>query len=65
MRDTIKAWLEHHGPICPGFNCAPHMSYDLTADHLVPGTPGSPLAVLCRRCNGRRGAKTQAERARA
>jgi len=40
---------------CPGFNCPPHPSRDLTADHIVPVVQGGDeegeLRVLCRSCN--------------
>lgn len=49
-----------HGALCPGWRRAPHTATDLTADHLVPvaagGDPRGQLGVLCRACNGAKGA---------
>jgi len=51
-RATVGDW-------CPGWNCDPHPSSDLTADHPVAvgsgGAERQPLAVLCRACNGAKG----------
>lgn len=48
------------GNWCPGWGRDPHLSDDLTADHpLAVGAGGSErqaLTVLCRQCNGRKGA---------
>lgn len=50
-----------HGDWCPGWQCEPHPSTDLTADHPVAvgagGDEGQTLAVLCRSCNGAKGAR--------
>jgi hypothetical protein len=49
---VIQLWIDQHGLICPGWGRAPHPAADLTGDHNDDGTIG----VLCRSCNGRKGA---------
>ena len=58
---TIKAHIRTNGWRCPGWGRPAHNSFDLTADHpeamatggaRLPAQPG----VLCRSCNGRKGA---------
>lgn len=51
-----------HGDYCPGWGVPGHPSTDLAADHVIPRASGgtstrSNLAVLCRRCNGRKRAE--------
>lgn len=52
-----------HGDWCPGWGREPHPAADLTVDHIVPIAEGGAmydagnLAVLCRSCNGRKGAR--------
>lgn len=49
-----------HGDWCPGWQRSPHQSTDLTADHVAAvatgGNPKGELEVLCRSCNGAKGA---------
>lgn len=56
----IRQHVALYGWMCPGYNRPWHPSTDLTADHLVPVARGvneeGPIRVLCRSCNGRRGA---------
>lgn len=55
---TVSMWIQEHGWICPGWQCDPHPSQDLTAAHSVAVALGgvhSPLTVLCRSCNSRQG----------
>lgn len=56
-RAARHAHLEQHGPTCPGWDTPPHTVHptDLTADHLHPADPTSPIRILCRSCNSRRG----------
>ena len=58
---TVAEWRNTYGNWCPGWAVPPHPSTDLTADHITPvdagGDEAGPLAVLCRGCNGRKGAK--------
>jgi 5-methylcytosine-specific restriction enzyme A len=57
----IAAHVQAHGWVCPGYDCEPHASDDLTADHLEPqalrGRPEGEIRVLCRSCNSKRGAR--------
>jgi 5-methylcytosine-specific restriction protein A len=57
---TVQAWRAWHGDWCPGWQRAPHAATDLTADHITPvaagGSEDGPLTVLCRACNGSKGA---------
>jgi 5-methylcytosine-specific restriction protein A len=63
--DIKTAWIAEHGLTCPGFGMAPHPIGDpsinpLTVDHVIPKIQGgtddrSNLAVLCKRCQGRKG----------
>lgn len=60
-RAAVDRWVVENGWWCPGWRVEAHPSRDLTADHplaVVNGGPmvGGRLAVLCRRCNGRKGA---------
>jgi 5-methylcytosine-specific restriction endonuclease McrA len=57
----IEQHVAQYGWVCPGYGCEPHESRDLTADHVIPvarggNEEGGELRVLCRSCNGRRGA---------
>lgn len=62
---TILDWLEANGgrAICPGWDRPGHevAPEDLTADDPTPiargGDPMQPLKILCRSCNGRKGAR--------
>jgi hypothetical protein len=51
-RAAIVAHVAAHGWVCPGYGVSAHASTDLTADHQHDHS----VAVLCRSCNGRRGA---------
>lgn len=58
---TVAAWIAEHGHWCPGYGVPPHESHDLTAEHVTAVANGGgkgPLAVLCRVCNSRKGART-------
>jgi len=60
MRGTVKHWRATYGDWCPGYQREGHVARDLAADHLIPikhGGLGGPLAVLCKVCNGRKGAR--------
>ena len=54
----MDVWTRENGSTCPGYGIPPHLSADLTADHVVPvasgGSEGGALSVLCRRCNSRK-----------
>jgi hypothetical protein len=56
---VVAAHRREHGDWCPGWQCEPHLSSDLTADHVVGvgagGAEHGELAVLCRVCNGAKG----------
>ena len=56
--DTVRAWVEVHGYVCP--ICGKETA-DLTADHIVPyaktGDENTPLQVMCRSCNAKKGAR--------
>ena len=57
---AVAQHVAEHGWWCPGWKVSQHPSRDLTADHVVPVVDGgrdSPLVVLCRSCNSRRGAR--------
>ena len=58
---AVRTHVAEHGHWCPGWGVAAHESDDLTADHVDPvaagGAEDGPLAVLCRTCNGRKGAR--------
>lgn len=59
---AVAAWVEEHGWVCPGWRRKPHPAKDLTADHRVSRAKGGRtepgnLDVLCRSCNGRKGAQ--------
>lgn len=60
-RAAVRAWVDEHGWVCPGYGVPAHESHDLTADHVTPvargGPPDGELAVLCRSCNGRKAAR--------
>jgi 5-methylcytosine-specific restriction enzyme A len=55
----VQEWIRDFGYVCPGYECPPHYSQDLTADHITPVALGGdvlgPMQVLCRQCNSRRG----------
>lgn len=59
-KQAVREHVARHGWVCPGWQRTAHRAYDLTADHVVPvaagGSQGGPLQVLCRSCNGRKGA---------
>lgn len=52
-----------HGWMCPGYGVPAHRSTDLTGDHARPlslgGTNDGVVAVLCRRCNTRKGGRNR------
>lgn len=56
----VTLWRQVNGDVCPGWRVPAHPSADLTADHVLPvgagGPEEGPLVVLCRVCNGRKGA---------
>lgn len=58
---TVAAHRAVFGDWCPGYQRPAHPSTDLTADHIVSvaagGSEGGDLTVLCRGCNGRKGAR--------
>lgn len=58
---VVAAYRREHGNVCPGWNREPHESGDLTADHPhavgAGGSERQPLTVLCRSCNGAKGAR--------
>lgn len=61
---TIAAWVRENGWLCPGWGRKPHPSRDLTLDHRIPraahgATDPTNAGVLCRSCNGRKGAALQ------
>jgi len=60
---VVEAWRHARGAWCPGWGVPPHMSDDLTADHVIPYAvtkrEDSELACLCRACNGRKGASLE------
>lgn len=59
---AVAEHIALHGYWCPGWNVPEHQSADLTADHVhavaAGGREDGPLAVLCRTCNGRKGARS-------
>lgn len=60
--EAVAAWRATHGDWCPGWGGRPaHPSVDLTADHVTAvaagGREDGPLVVLCRSCNGSKGAR--------
>jgi 5-methylcytosine-specific restriction protein A len=59
---VVAAWRHTEGNWCPGYQREAHAAWDLTADHIEPvasgGSESGPLVVLCRSCNGRKGART-------
>ena len=56
-REAVAAHRAIHGDWCPGWGVPPHASSDLTADHVTARLVGGRLVVLCRSCNGRKGAR--------
>lgn len=63
-RQLVDTWTATYGNLCPGWNRPPHpidpTSNPLTADHTTPHATdptGLADAVLCRECNGRKGAQ--------
>lgn len=57
---VLREWRARHGSWCPGWQCPPHQSDDLTCDHIVPLDAGGTntrdnVSVLCRVCQGRKG----------
>src|SRR5829696_8967849 len=59
-QDLVAEHVRRFGWNCPGWQREPHAATDLTADHVTPqaagAAPESTIRVLCRSCNGRRGA---------
>lgn len=45
-----------NGDWCPGWRTPAHPATDLTVDHVDPRSLARGVAVLCRSCNGRKGA---------
>jgi len=60
--DAVAEHIATRGYWCPGWAVPEHQATDLTADHITPvaagGPEDGPLAVLCRPCNGRKGARS-------
>jgi hypothetical protein len=58
---VVDEWVRTRGYVCPGWRREPHASVDLTADHVVAvaagGREDGELGVLCRACNGSKGAR--------
>lgn len=55
---VVAAWRAEHGDWCPGYQRPGHPATDLTADHVIAAARGgTELAVLCRPCNGSKGAQ--------
>lgn len=65
--DAVRAHVEQHGWVCPGWQRDPHPAENLTADHIVPtglgGEQSGELRVLCRSCNSARGSSMADKRA--
>jgi 5-methylcytosine-specific restriction endonuclease McrA len=61
--EFLEAWIATHGMMCVGFECDPHLTSKLEADHVVPlalgGLESSALQALCHRCNGRKNVRTR------
>jgi 5-methylcytosine-specific restriction protein A len=59
---AVADWIARRGYWCPGWGVPEHQSTDLTADHVhavaAGGAEDGPLTVLCRACNGRKGARS-------
>jgi 5-methylcytosine-specific restriction endonuclease McrA len=60
-KQVLADWRRVHGDWCPGWGRASHYTRNLTVDHVLPLARGGdltagPLAVLCARCNARKGA---------
>jgi hypothetical protein len=61
---AVQAWIAAHGYVCPGYRRPAHPAdperNPLTADHVTAvaagGHPLGPYGVLCRACNGAKGA---------
>lgn len=55
---AVATHRARYGDWCPGWQCPPHASPDLTADHVTAVAAGGDehgeLQVLCRACNGRK-----------
>lgn len=56
-REAVAAWRAEHGDWCPGYGRSPHPATDLTTDHVEAGTLAGGVAILCRSCNSRKGAR--------
>lgn len=58
---AIRDHISLFGYWCPGYGVPGHPSNDLTTDHPIAlakgGDHNQPLVVLCRSCNGRKGAR--------
>lgn len=57
---AVAKHRQTYGDWCPGWQRPAHPSADLTADHVLAvaagGNPQGELQVLCRSCNGAKGA---------
>lgn len=62
--ELLEEWVKVNGWLCPGdeeLRQKPHLSRDLTVDHVVPLADGGALLdrantrIRCRSCNGRLG----------
>lgn len=58
---TVAQWRATYGDWCPGWQRPGHHASDLTADHVqavaAGGLETGALSVLCRACNGTKGAR--------
>ena len=61
---VVRQWRAMHGDVCPGWQRRAHTVVPpnvLTADHVRAvadgGAQSGPLTVLCRSCNGAKGAR--------
>ncbi len=58
---VVTQHRHEHGDWCPGWQRDAHPASDLTADHIeavgAGGAESGRLAVLCRSCNSRKGAR--------
>ena len=62
--EVVRQWRDLHGDVCPGWRRPAHPVVSpnvLTADHVHPvargGAQTGQLTVLCRFCNGAKGAR--------
>jgi hypothetical protein len=56
-RETIRRHIATYGYVCPTCPDADPDTNPLTVDHIRPRSLDEGVAVLCRRCNSRKGAK--------